>query len=123
MTPHRLFLALSLILLLSLAEGKHRTKLHHRGKKSGPPAPPSGQKPVSSQILDFSKRLYTEIGPTHNETLSPELASDYAQLDSLTDGTLGGTLTALFELRLLDLQHSVRRARNILDKIHEFGEK
>jgi hypothetical protein len=119
----RFLLALSLALLLTLGESKHHTKLHHRTKKHGPPALPNSSQPVATQVLEFSKRLYTEIGHSHNETLSSDLANDYAELNSLTDGALGGTLTALFELRLLDLQYSVRHARAILDKIPDFLEK
>ena len=119
-----LFLALlSLTLLFTASEGKHHTKLHHRSKKHGPPALPNNSQPVASQVLEFSRRLYTESGHGHNETLSPELARDFAELNTLTDGALGGTLTSLFELRLLDLQLSVRHARAILDKIHDFVEK
>jgi hypothetical protein len=128
MAYSRLFpLALTVMLVLSLVEAKlhghHHTKLHHRSKKHGPPALPNSSQPVASQVLEFSKRLYAEIGHGHNETVSPELASDFAELNSLTDGALGGTLTALLELRLLELQHSVRHAREILDIVSGLTQK
>lgn len=69
--------------------------------------------PISSQIIGLSRRLYMELGRENgNITLvSDEFQDEFSQLNTATNGELGDALSAMTELRLLELQSSIRHAR------------
>lgn len=55
--------------------------------------------------------------------LADKYQGEFDQLDSQTGGRLGETLTALFEVRMLDLQASIRHARKMRQIIDGFTGK
>jgi hypothetical protein len=73
----------------------------------------------------FTKNLYKELGDHWgNATLvSDKYRDQFQQLNASTDGQLGQNLATLFEIRMLDLQASVRHARKMRAVIEALGEK
>jgi hypothetical protein len=85
-----------------------------------PPASPVH--PSNSDIVDFSKRIYSALGSKSVGDLATDFKVEFETLNS--DGLLGETLSSLSAMRLDDLQRSVRHAKkmrdllNLLDKDH-----
>lgn len=76
--------------------------------------------PVSdSPLTALSEKLYTELGRRHPianlTTATP--AADFYKFNSTNYQELAQILHSVFELRLLDTQASVRRARQMLDLV------
>jgi predicted metalloendopeptidase len=76
-------------------------------------------------IVHFTKNLYKELGNNWgNTTVVAEKYRDrFQRLNETTQGQLGDTLASLFEIRMLDLQASVRHARKMRAVIEALGEK
>lgn len=75
-------------------------------------------KPTAEDLVSFTKRIYSALGSIDNykkttEELADDFKGEYATLN--WDGSLGEKLEALQEMRLLDLQLSVRHARKMRD--------
>lgn len=81
------------------------------------------QHPLPSQVLgridNFSRRVYMDLGKSDwNATATADVfGAEFAQLNIRTGGVVGEALSTLVELRLLDLQMSVRRARLMRDVV------
>jgi hypothetical protein len=76
---------------------------------------PSLEHPSASDIVSFTKRLYSAAGRKDTLGVVDDFRNEYATLN--WDGTLGGKLEALQEMRLMDLQTSVRHAKKMRDLI------
>jgi hypothetical protein len=116
-------LLFALFLVLSLSEARvakslSKSFLRHKGKEHGPPHVPQGVI-VGSQIADFSKRMYGELGRVHGNVTHTvrEFQGEFEELNTFSSGELANTLSALLEIRLLDLQMSIRHARVMRDAI------
>lgn len=78
------------------------------------------------RILQFTKRVYRDLGNTvagDNARTRDKFRDEYQTLDTLTNGRLGPALSSLFEIRLLDLQASVRHTRRMHKVLEEFMRK
>jgi hypothetical protein len=74
-----------------------------------------------SKIVRFSKKIYSSLGPFHgrpwNATAWAEgFKGEYDKLN--TDGTLGSSLKALYDMRTQDLQVSLLHTRNMLQVLY-----
>lgn len=86
------------------------------------PAPEHSRTNLPSDMVEFSKRIYSAMG-RHNATLVVnEFKPQFDELNGKTDGELGKTLGAAFEVRLLELQQSVRHAKAMLQVINELSD-
>lgn len=76
-------------------------------------------------IVHFTKSLYKELGNNWgNATIVADKYRDrFVKLNETSQGQLGDTLASLFEIRMLDLQASVRHAKKMRTVIEAFGEK
>jgi hypothetical protein len=113
------------IALLSQSDAGISTGRRHRHTT----APPSLQSvaemghhsasPALSRIDSFSRRVYMDLAKLDwNATaVAGEFSDEFAQLTAGTEGGFGATLSALVELRMLDLQMSIRRARLMRDVV------
>ena len=75
-----------------------------------------------SQVVDFSKRMYKELGGKNsgNITLTSEdFQAEFDQINVLSHGELAKSLSSLFEIRMLDLQLSIRHARKLRDAVDQ----
>lgn len=100
----------------------HPQLLHHHNHKKeasdhASPTPSPLESPEN--IVDFTKRMYNELGRDHgNATLVSEaFKSEFDELNSLTDGNFGRSLIELFEIRMMDLQRSIKYARRMRDAV------
>ena len=82
-------------------------------KPGGPPAKKPELDP--QDVVSFTKNLYKDLGASWNNTsdVTDKYKPAFRELDKSTDGALGQTLASLLEIRMLDLQTSVRHARKM----------
>jgi hypothetical protein len=90
-----------------------------------PTPPPSvSQQAVNKQdlILQFTKKLYKDLGNNLGNVTrtTDKFQGEYDELDTMTDGRLGPALTSLLEIRMLDLQASIRHARRMHQVLNGF---
>lgn len=78
----------------------------------------SSHVPSREELFGFSKRVYKEAWKKNVTTVSEDFQHEFDTLNESTNGDLGKTLTTVFEIRLLELQHSVRHAKAMLDVVH-----
>lgn len=128
-------LALSLSLPVDASDGPPDALLTHlrplvTPRPSPPrnqsPPPPSDLLPRQDSIVQFTKKLYKDMGSSlgKNATmLADKYQGEFEQLDVHTGGRLGETLSTLLEIRLLELQASIRHARKMRQIIDEFTGK
>lgn len=130
--PHLpILLALCLTLLVDANDGPPDSLLTHLRPlitpKPSPPPPLPIPKTVPKQdlIVQFSKKIYKDLG--HNRgnitAVVDKYQGEFDNLDGRTGGSLGETLSALLEIRMLDLQASVRHARRMHNLIDKFAGK
>lgn len=86
------------------------------------PRPVKTPEAVQEDIVHFAKDLYKDLGSVGNETdaLVDKYRPQFAELNKSSDGQLGQTLSSLAEIRLIDLQASVRHARRLKAVFQEF---
>jgi hypothetical protein len=75
--------------------------------------PPSTQNPNNEDVVSFTERIYSALGTKKTAELAVDFKGEYATLN--WDGSLSEKLGALQEMRLQDLQLSVRHARKMRD--------
>lgn len=92
-----------------------RVRLLHKKKSLSLIPPPAVSR---EELLGFSKRVYKEAWLANATLVTAGFQKEFDILNESTDGNLGKTLTAVFELRLIELQHSVRHARAMLDMVN-----
>jgi len=68
-----------------------------------------------SDIVRFTKYMYSVLGDKSAEELARDFKEDYDALN--TDGKLGVTLSALYEMRMEDLLVSVRHSKKMREVI------
>jgi hypothetical protein len=75
-------------------------------------------------VVRFTKNLYKDLGNNWgNATLVADKYRDkFTRLNATTEGQLGSTLATLFEVRMLDLQSSIKHARKMRSVIESFAE-
>ena len=121
LTPRHLPIALALLVTLVLPPATE-TGLAPSFKITHPTAP----RLDPDDVVRFTKNLYKELGDHWGNTtaISDKYRDQFQNLNASTDGQLGETLSALFEIRMLDLQASVRHARKMRSVLQSFsGEK
>jgi hypothetical protein len=76
-------------------------------------------------VVRFTKNLYKELGSDWDNTTSvtEKYRDKFNQLNATTHGELGDTIASLLEIRMLDLQASIRRARKMRGVLGSFVEK
>ena len=74
------------------------------------------------EVVGFTKNLYKDLGASWNNTnaVVDKYRPQFAELNQTSDGQLGQTLSSLLEIRMLDLQASVRHARKMRSVFQEF---
>jgi hypothetical protein len=86
--------------------------------------PPLVNKPevAPEDIVRFTKNVYKELGNSWNNTdaVIDKYRPQFQELNLTSSGQLGQTLTSLLEIRMLDLQASVRHARKMRSVFQEF---
>ncbi len=117
--PHHVPVLLIVSLLMIAASDarvpkKHKTisekaRILHEQKKGHSIAP--------SDVIIFSKNLYASMGHENITMVAEDFQSKFDELDQGMNGRLAQTLGTLFEMKLMDLQQSVRHARAMLDVI------
>lgn len=77
------------------------------------------------QVIKFTKKLYRDLGGhfANLTSVADKYQGEFDQLDQHTGGKLAETLSTLSELRLLDLQTSIRHARRMHKLIDEITGK
>ena len=89
------------------------------------PAPHAAATKLDSEdIVRFTKNLYKDLGSSwgaNTTVVADKYRDKFNRLNATTDGQLGQTLSALFEIRMLDLQASVRHARKMRSVIESFA--
>ncbi len=95
-------------------------------------APTLKTKPISQEnkldsgtIVSFTKTLYKELGDNwgNSTAVADKFHDKFIELNSTSDGQLGSTLSALLEIRMADLQASIRHARKMRSVILEFAKE
>lgn len=88
--------------------------------------PPLTKKPEldPEEVVRFTKNLYRDLG-NRNDTAAviDKYRPKFLQLNATSEGQLGQTLSSLLEIRMLDLQSSVRHARKMRSVFQSFAEK
>lgn len=72
-------------------------------------------------VLKFTKRVYRDLGGKWAG--ADKYRGEYHQLNLQTGGHLGETLTALLDLRMLDLQESVKHAKRMREVVDDLASK
>lgn len=89
------------------------------------PAPVKQPDVDPEDIVRFTKNLYKDLGNSWNNTVAvaEKYRPEFLELNQTTAGQLGQTLSSLLEIRMLDLQASVRHARKMRSVVQAFSEK
>ena len=76
-------------------------------------------------VVRFTKSLYRDLGNAWNNatTVADKYRDRFLALNATTEGQISKTLGTLFEIRMLDLQASVRHARRMRSVIESFVDK
>jgi hypothetical protein len=77
------------------------------------------------EVVRFTKSLYRDLGNSWNNAtaVADKYRDKFLTLNATTEGQITQTLGTLFEIRMLDLQASVRHARRMREVIGSFVEK
>ena len=76
-----------------------------------------------SAVVDFEKDLYSDLGHGHSLSSTVEkFKPRYSLLNTLIGGGLQHSLLSLAEMRLIDLQASVRHARRLRKAVELFSQ-
>jgi len=118
-----------LFALLSLANFKEShsvTVLATNPSVTTTPTPSADLLPDSdeqSAVVDFEKDLYSDLGHGHNLSSTVEkFKPRFSLLNTLIGGGLQHSLLSLAEMRLIDLQASVRHARRLRKAVELFSQ-
>jgi hypothetical protein len=118
---------ISAILLMMLSI----TCLHQPAQAGLAPSLKPHQQPGVGKHLDpdevvrFTKSLYKDLGNSWNNAtaVADKYRDKFLALNATTEGQITQTLGTLFEIRMLDLQASVRHARRMREVVSAFTEK
>jgi hypothetical protein len=77
------------------------------------------------EVVRFTKSLYKDLGNSWNNAtaVADKYRDKFLALNATTEGQITQTLGTLFEIRMLDLQASVRHARRMREVIGSFVDK
>ena len=77
------------------------------------------------EVVRFTKSLYKDLGNSWNNAtaVADKYRDKFLALNATTEGQITQTLATLFEIRMLDLQASVRHARRMREVVAAFTEK
>lgn len=75
-------------------------------------------------VVRFTKNLYKDLGNSWNNTaaVADKYRPKFLELNQTTSGQLGQTLSSLLEIRMLDLQTSIRHARKMRSVFQSFSD-
>ena len=75
-------------------------------------------------VVRFTKNLYKDLGKDwgNSTAVADKYRDKFSRLNATTEGQLGNTLASLFEIRMLDLQTSIKHARKMRSVIESFAE-
>jgi hypothetical protein len=79
---------------------------------------------TQESVVDFYKHLFGELGRHHGnieETLTPEVREQYAQLEEQVGIPLGTSLATVIELRIMDLELSLRHTHLLLEAVQQLA--
>lgn len=85
--------------------------LHHTNTDSHP----TSHTVSPAEVFAFSKRISREAWRHNTTEVTNDFRREFGRINQATRGDLGNTLTGVFEIRLLDLQHAVRHAKAVVD--------
>lgn len=80
--------------------------------------------PTPERMVEFYKHLFGELGRHHGniaEALTPEVREQYAQLEAHASTPLGTALTAVIELRIMDLELSLSHTHRLLEAVQQLA--
>ena len=80
--------------------------------------------PTPERMVEFYKHLFGELGRHHGniaEALTPEVREQYAQLETHNGTPLGAALTAVIELRIMDLELSLSHTHRLLEAVQQLA--
>lgn len=132
-----LFLVSALLMAQECTAGPPDSLLTHLRPLLSTPVPGPAQPPTppeqnglddsskQDQVIKFTKKLYRDLGGhfANLTSVADKYQGEFDQLDQHTGGKLAETLSTLSELRLLDLQASIRHARRMHKLIDEITGK
>lgn len=75
---------------------------------------------LPSKAVDFSKHIHSSLATGNATALAEHLRPTFDDLNQ--DGTLADTLNILYDMRLMELQNSVRHARKMREIIDILAE-
>jgi hypothetical protein len=77
-------------------------------------------------VVHFTKNLYRDLGASgeanYTETVIDKYRPRFEELNVSSDGRFGQAIASLLEMRMLDLQASVRHARRVQTVVRAFDE-
>ena len=113
-------LALCLVFLACVADAGLAPSL-----KPHQPGPAPNKHLDSDDVVSFTKSLYRDLGNNWNNAtaVADKYRDRFNALNDTSDGHLSQTLASLFEIRMLDLQASVRHARKMRSVVESFAQK
>ena len=74
-----------------------------------------------ADVFALSKRISREAWHHNSTVVSEKFREDFNAMNQATHGDMGNTLTGVFEIRLLDLQHAVRHAKTMVDIMRQIA--
>ena len=84
------------------------------GRHKGAPDNVKLQTFKGDAIMRFTRSVYDDLGAFDNVTQTVDKFRDrFLSLNETSDGMVGRVLDTLFELKMLDLQQSIRRAKQM----------
>lgn len=113
------------LLMIAGSDARMPKKHHHTGEEVRilHEEKKDQRKPtLPSDVIIFSKNLYSTMGKKNVTQVVSDFQPEFNELNGHMKGELGQTLGALFEVRMLDLQQSVRHARAMIDAISRLAD-
>ncbi len=81
---------------------------------------PDSDPPPPESVVGFSKQLYAALATQNSTALAEHFRPAFDSLNQ--DNRLGDTLSILYDMRLMDLQASIRHARKMKEVIDILAE-
>lgn len=86
---------------------------------------PDSQWGPADGFVHFAKTIYNDLGERQGNitAVADEYQGQFDQLNKSTKGQLGDSLSALFAIRVLDLQSSILHTRKMQELLSSFMKK
>ena len=124
--PHNVFLLLTVLCALARCRGAEDGSSNSTDADAAPSFSSS-----TGAVIHFCRHLFRELGAHQGDiaaTLTPEMRAEYAQLSkAIAEGggdsapPLGTALAGVVELRIMDLEISLRHTRRLLEAVRQLG--